>query len=71
MKWINGETWETKVKRLSEWHPYFAWVPIVVGVTPEGRKIKIWLESVQRRGKYHFPSVYAFWSWEYKEKEEK
>lgn len=56
------------IKRLSEWHDVFAWLPVRVSHT-ELR----WLCKVQRKGTFHtrleaarrgmFPM--AYWTWEY------
>jgi hypothetical protein len=68
MKWINGLTAEEKDKRRHEWNDWFAWYPVMVGVTAEQRKIKVWWQSVQRKGRVvrFFDGFY--WEWEYREK---
>lgn len=44
MKINCGESWETKARRMLDWHPYFAWYPIRVGEN-DCR----WLETIQRK----------------------
>ena len=48
MRWISGLTREEKLTRLEQWHQWFAWYPVIVGVTPDGRKIRAWMERVER-----------------------
>jgi hypothetical protein len=40
MKWINGYTFEAKQVRKEQWHKWFAWYPVTVGITSEGRQIR-------------------------------
>jgi hypothetical protein len=51
MKWVNGYTREKKWEIKSNWHLWFAWYPVVLSSTPEGRSIKAWLQYVERKGK--------------------
>ncbi len=72
MKWIDGLTWRSKRHRLEHWHKWFAWFPVMVGITPEGRKVKVWLEMVERKGIYHHHPLFMsinWWEWEYREME--
>lgn len=64
MRWINGETWEHKKERLSAWHRWFAWRPIMMGEV-DGHHIKVWLEYVCRRGALHGGWDELWWEWEY------
>ena len=62
MKLNCGESAKAKVKRLEEWHSWFAWHPVRVGEN-DCR----WLETVQRKGKlfwYGYPD--CWWEWKYK-----
>lgn len=68
MKWINGETWKHKLARLSEWHSWFAWYPIKIRATEDGHWIKIWGETILRKGSYVVgDDMDTWWNWEYKE----
>lgn len=71
MKWINGLTRDAKDELKKEWHRWFAWYPLTIGYSGEGknkRSIKIWLQYVQRRAKYAFHNGFFFrYEWEYKE----
>jgi hypothetical protein len=70
MKWHGGETKKAKRNRLSEWHKYFAWHPVVVGYSYNGRKIKCWMCYVERQGKHDsYFSDFRNWRWEYRELE--
>lgn len=69
MKWRNGETKESKTVRLSGWHKWFAWHPVVIDTVRDGdriRRVKAWLEFVNRRG---CPSIFKWdetcWEWDY------
>ena len=42
MRWAS-ESWETRKRRLTDWHPWFAWRPVQAG------EHKAWLEWVERR----------------------
>jgi hypothetical protein len=68
MKWIDGETWKHKKTRLGEWHHWIAWYPVKIGVK-NGHHVKIWLETIERRGKYYSYFDGTFWDWEYRERE--
>jgi hypothetical protein len=50
MKWISSYTYEAKIERKEQWHRWFAWYPVVVGVTNEKRQTKVWLQYVMRKG---------------------
>ncbi len=69
MKWIAGytwmERWERKRKNLEKWHIWFAWIPVVVGFTHDKKRIKMWLEKVDRRGKLVGDRDNR-WVWEYR-----
>jgi len=71
MKWINGYTWQERCRlkytRKSEWHKWFAWYPVTIKLTEEKRKVKIWLETIERKGDYYSDIASSFWSWEYRE----
>ena len=71
MKWINGETWLSKKRRLENWHKWFAWFPVTVGyVVVDGkiRRVKVWWEHVERKGKYYeWLCDDDGWTWEYRE----
>jgi hypothetical protein len=76
MKWINGETWESKKKRLGDWHKWFAWFPVVIDLKemPDGkiRRVKAWLCYVERKGALVkvMRSQWSYslgWEWEYRE----
>lgn len=67
MKWVNGETWESKVKRLEDWHKWFAWYPVIVDfIEVEGkeRTVKVWLDYVERKGQYD--PCWQRWNWVYR-----
>lgn len=55
MKWVNGETDEHKRERLAKWHKWFAWYPVPVAINEEGRRIKVWLEYVERQLHISYP----------------
>jgi hypothetical protein len=58
---------EERIRKKEEWHKWFAWFPVTVGI--EGKhKVKVWLSFVQRRGKcfYHRDGIYN-WVFDYKE----
>lgn len=71
MKWTNGLTWQEKDKKKDEnrgkWHIWFAWFPVTIGLTTGNRKIKVWLEYVQRKGEHVTSQAEDWWSWEYRE----
>jgi hypothetical protein len=51
MKWISGETINSRRDRKKKWHKWFAWYPVVVDwITVEGRKrkVKVWLSYIDR-----------------------
>jgi len=53
MKWINGRTQFGRDSYCENWHKWFAWYPVKVGVIGNGenqRYIRIWLEYVERNG---------------------
>jgi len=49
MKWNGGETEYAKERRLRNWHRTFAWRPINVATTNDGRYVKVWLQWIERR----------------------
>lgn len=63
MKWISGFSDDEKVRRKKEWHRWFAWFPVIIGHTKDGRQIKAWLRYVKRRGTHYFYS--GHWKYEY------
>lgn len=67
MKWIGRITKEGK----HDWHLWWAWHPVVIHVTQDQRKVYAWLQTVQRKGTYHYVVGYPpYWEYEYKEIEE-
>ena len=57
MKWINGETRDSKIERKQEWHTWFAWYPVIVGYVKIGnktRRVKVWLGYVERISRPYF-----------------
>jgi len=75
MIWKNGLTWEAKKAKRENWHTWCAWRPVVVGISDDNRKIKCWLETVERKGKLISGWHEDWWEWEYRKpgshKEEK
>lgn len=70
MKWVNGETYQSKIERHYQWHRWFAWYPITIGEITIGvktRKTKVWLQYVMRRDNRAFHMTYGFPEIEYKE----
>jgi hypothetical protein len=65
MKWINGLTFQEKIRRKSLWHEWYAWFPVRVGVTKDGHGIYAWLETVMRKGTYHCWGYDCHWTYEY------
>jgi hypothetical protein len=56
MKWINGETSQSKYDRRIKWHQWFAWYPVTVGrviIGNKTRKVKAWLQPVMRKWRDH------------------
>ena len=51
MRWKARETFAQKVDRLFEWHFWFAWKPVPIGIK-DGWHIMVWLEYVERQGIY-------------------
>lgn len=69
MRWIIGETEESKEIRAINWHKWYAWYPVIAGTTViDGReyKVRVWLDYVMRKGYLeHFPLEH--WTYVYKE----
>ena len=60
-----GETREHKEKRLSHWHPWFAWYPVTVD-DQNGFYRCVWLQTVMRRKTYQASYGGSFWVSYYK-----
>jgi hypothetical protein len=67
MKWKNGLTTEERIRRMENWHSWFAWFPVVIGVTDDQHYIKAWLTHVERKGTFVCHWMEAFWTYEYRE----
>lgn len=65
MIWVNGYTRVEKIRLKGQWHKWFAWFPVTVGLTNEQRKIKVWLQYVERKGEYNAYYKPWCWCWEY------
>lgn len=69
MKWINGLTWSAEKKRKEQWHKWFAWHPVKIGVVEQGtaneRKRIVWLETIWRKGAFSCSFGDCWWDWEY------
>ncbi len=61
MKFNCGHTKEVRVNALHNWHRWFAWWPVRVGI-----KECRWLEFVERKGKQKMHGYDMLWSWEYR-----
>lgn len=48
---------------LGVWHPWFAWRP--VSVPMRVGTMRVWLETIYRRGKYVNDGYDRRWAWEY------
>ena len=70
MIWIGGVTREENIRRREEWHKWFAWRPVTVEIIL-GKKVRAWLETVERKGKHKVVMGSNEWKWEYREKEER
>jgi hypothetical protein len=57
MKWIGGltsvEKFKRKEARLTNWHDFFALLPMCVDSTSDGHKIMVWLETIEEKIEYH------------------
>lgn len=50
-----------------QWHMWFAWFPVRVPVNGKRSGMTIvWLESIERRGRYFSPLGDVGWGWEYR-----
>lgn len=59
------EQQDLDICRYSNWHNYFAWVPIRVG-----HKDCRWLEWIERKGRaFEAPLNGVRWNWEYRAKQ--
>jgi len=70
MKWINGRTYKARDAYLKDWHKWFAWHPVIIGTTGEGKEehsVKVWLQYLERKGTYYQGWGGNFWVWEYRE----
>lgn len=63
MKWIKLNKHEGK----KQWHNWFAWYPVSVGVTPDKDDKMVWLSTVQRCGIYHHSNwTDSYWIFKYR-----
>ena len=51
MIWRDGLTNEEKLRRKKNWHKWFAWFPVTIGVSNDHHKFKCWLQYTLRRGR--------------------
>ena len=54
MRFLGMMTREERSRKRKEWHQWFAWYPVTIGVQ-DGRTLKIWWEWVERAEEF-FPS---------------
>ena len=68
MKWKAGKTYATKIEYYTSWHKWFAWYPITI-FERNGRKVKLWLEYIERKGRICMGGIYEsnYYEWEYRE----
>lgn len=59
-----GPTPKERVKKLKQWHPFFALWPRRVG--PNDCR---WLETIERKGEFWAIEMYSGWNWEYRARE--
>jgi hypothetical protein len=62
MKFTFGVDEWTKSRLQRQWHEYFAWYPIKIGVRDDGKNEHVWFETVLRKKN-------SFNNWEYKLKD--
>lgn len=71
MIWTNGLTKSAKRKILmgkkESWHLWFAWRPVIFSYTPDNHEVKVWLQTVLRKG-FFFGDGQG-WCWDYKIRE--
>lgn len=67
MRFSCGENWKHKLARLREWHPFFALWPRTVTVE-NGRDVCVWLQWIERKGKFYSFPMDSWWDWEYRER---
>ena len=69
MRWIKKRPPETRrYKRLAMWHRWFAWYPVVLEDGGMAGQKKVWLESIERQGRF-VDSRYideSYWTWFYR-----
>jgi len=66
MIWKNGPTWEEYKKQNLKWHKWFAWHPVVVGITQDQHKIKAWLQYIERSRESCFSWDGTYWECKYR-----
>lgn len=66
MIWKNGLTWAGEKALKSRWHIWFAWYPVVVGITEDNHYIKAWLQNIERKGEWYASWGDCGWNWEYR-----
>jgi hypothetical protein len=52
--------WASRLQLADDWRPWFAWYPVTL---PRG--VTVWLETVMRRGTYHFDGLGYTREWHY------
>lgn len=68
MKWVSSITKEHKDNMKKTWHRWFAWYPVTIAVNLHNRKVKVWLEWVERKGRINYASAsFPDWYFEYRE----
>ena len=61
MKFACDKRYDDKIRRLSNWHKWFAWYPVELA-----QYDCRWLEKVRRRGtRWRDGSLHTYWTWEY------
>lgn len=75
MEWKNGLTSDEKKRRKEDWHKWFAWFPVVIGITADHHRIKAWLQVVERKGRFKRYTIdytnYYNYYYEYRKLEKK
>ena len=61
MIYCTNKTWEHKYYKKEQWHRWFAWYPVDIEEFTDGSKIKVWFQTIWRRGEW-----YDGWEWEYR-----
>lgn len=68
MEWAKKNRWVIRDEKITKWHTWFAWYPVLMGYSDETHSWKmVWLKKIERLGIFWGDTMGSGYTFKYRE----